>query len=96
MIAGHVDSTTGVAVFWDLRKLGQGDEIFVAGDDGAERRFIVGGWETYEDTDAPLIRIFGPATSAHLNLITCDSNSRFERSYGSYTGALVLYADAAP
>ncbi len=96
VIAGHVDSTTGVAVFWDLRKLNMGDEIFVIGDDGIERRFIVGGWETYQDSDAPLVRIFGPTTSTHLNLITCDSNSRFERSYGSYTGALVLYADAAP
>jgi len=96
VIAGHVDSTTGVAVFWDLRKLNQGDELFVTGDDGAERRFVVGGWETYEDTAAPLVRIFGPSTSTHLNLITCDSNSRFERSYASYTGALVLYADATP
>jgi len=93
---GHVDSFTGSAVFWDLRKLNAGDEIFVLGDDGITRRFLVTGWETYPYDSTPLNRIFSSSTGAHLNLITCDQNSAFDRSVHSYNGALVVYADAAP
>src|SRR5918998_469877 len=70
-IAGHVDSKRGPAVFWDLRKLKPGDEVYAIGDDGVERRFVVTVLEFYKRPDAPLQRIFGPAPGTHLNLITC-------------------------
>jgi len=47
-IAGHVDSKTGPAVFWELPTLKPGDAIFVVGDDGVERRFVVTGRESYQ------------------------------------------------
>lgn len=91
VISGHVDSVSGPAVFWDLKELTAGDEVIVVGDDGTERRFVVRGWETYKATDAPLERIFGPTETIALNLITCDRNSAFDRSIGSYTGNVVVY-----
>lgn len=97
VIDGHVDSAvSGIAVFWSLRQLVAGDEIRVLGDDGVERRFLVTGWETYAYTDVPLGRIFGPASGAHLNLITCDQNSHFDYTKREYGGSLVVYADSAP
>jgi sortase (surface protein transpeptidase) len=95
-IAGHVDSKTGKAVFWDLHTLKAGDEIFVTGDDGVERRFVVSGVQSYGRTDAPLQQIFGPTNERHLNIITCDSSSNFDRSKGEYAANIVVYTTYAP
>ena len=93
-IAGHVDSKRGKAVFWDLRKLKPGDEVYVVGSDGVERRFVVTVLEVYKRADAPLTRIFGGAPGTHLNLITCDG--AFDRNRQEYDSNLVVYADYAP
>ncbi len=95
VIDGHVDSTTGKAIFWDLRKLLRGDAIIVVGSDGVERRFVVMGSESYIRDAVPLDRVFGPTTGTHLNLITCDATSTFDRTHGAYAGNLVVYAEAA-
>ena len=95
-IAGHVDSKTGPAVFWELPTLKPGDAIFVVGDDGVERRFVVTGRESYQRADAPLERIFGSTTARQLNLITCDPSSAFDRSKGGYASNVVIYAALAP
>jgi hypothetical protein len=94
VIDGHVDSTTGKAIFWDLRKLVHGEQIIVVGDDGVERHFVVSDTGAYATADVPLARVFGPATGAHLNLITCDSNTTFNQTTHSYDGNLIVYADA--
>jgi len=95
-IAGHVDSKTGKAVFWDLHTLKAGDEIFVTGDDGVERRFVVSGVQSYGRADAPLQQIFGPTNERHLNIITCDSNSNFDRTKNEYAANIVVYTTYAP
>lgn len=94
VISGHVDSTTGAALFWDLHKLVPGDTIGVVGDNGIERQFVVKASERYTPRDVPLTRIFGAADGVHLNLITCDADTPFDRASGSYTGYLLVYADA--
>lgn len=96
VIDGHVDSTTGKAVFWDLRKLVRGDQIIIVGDDGVERRFSVTETGAYPHTDVPLNRVFGPSPGIHLNLITCDQTSSFDFTKRQYAGNLVVYADALP
>ena len=93
-IAGHVDSKRGEAVFWNLRKLKPGDEVYVVGSDGVERRFVVTLLEFYKRTDAPLQRIFGAADGRHLNLITCAGV--FDRGRQEYDSVLVVYTDLAP
>ena len=94
-IDGHVDSTTGTAVFWDLPKLTPGDVIIVVGSDGVERRFRVTAVETYLRDAVPLARVFGPTTAVRLNLITCDARSAFDRARGTYAGNVVVYTEAA-
>jgi len=93
-IAGHVDSKTGKAVFWDLARLKPGDEIFVVGDDGVTRRFVVASRDSYERTNAPLQQIFGPTSERHLNIITCDRTTPF--SNGTYAANVVVYTTYAP
>jgi len=97
VINGHVDSAVqGAAVFWKLRTLVPGNEIIVTGDNGTTQRFVVTGIEKYDDANAPLTRIYGSADGAHLNLVTCDQTSSFDRRLGSYLGSYVIYTDAAP
>ncbi len=93
-IAGHVDSKRGEAVFWNLRKLKPGDEVYVVGSDGVERRFVVKLLEFYKRTDAPIHRIFGATDGRHLNLITCAGV--FDRGRQEYDSVLVVYTDLAP
>ncbi len=94
VISGHVDSTTGEALFWNLRKLVPGDTISVLDENGIERQFVVTAAERYAPADVPLDRIFGAADGIHLNLITCDADTPFDRASGAYTGYLLVYADA--
>ena len=94
VIAGHVDSKTGIAVFWYLAKLKPGNEVFVVGADGVTRRFVVDALNSYGRTDAPLQRIFGPTAERHLNIITCDSSTPF--ADGHYASNVVVYTTYAP
>ena len=93
VIAGHLDSTTGPAVFYRLEDLGPGDEIITTTADGQEYRFIVTTSEVYDAADAPLERIFGNALRPQLNLITCDG--AFDRSQRQYDKRLVVYTELA-
>jgi hypothetical protein len=93
VMAGHLDSKTGPAIFWRLRELRPGDDLFVRSDDGQERRFVVQGTETYRFDDAPLERIFAAADGALLNLITCGGT--FDRRSENYDQRLVVFAALA-
>ena len=71
-IAGHVDyAGLGQVVFWDLDKLGPGDEVFVDTAGGATLRFVVRDSVYYRPENAPLQDIFGQTSAVNLNLITC-------------------------
>lgn len=93
VIAGHLDSKTGPAVFYDLEDLKPGDEIITTSEDGQEFHFIVTTSEVYDADDAPLDRIFGNAIRPHLNLITCDG--AFDRSIRQYDKRLVVFTELA-
>jgi LPXTG-site transpeptidase (sortase) family protein len=92
VIAGHLDTASGKpAVFWDLRRLKKGDKIYVVADDGTTRTFVVRERETYPMDDAPMQRIFGVSSGAHLNLITC--NGQWQEHLNTYARRLVVYTD---
>ena len=95
VLAGHVDSKTGPAVFYKLRDLVPGSVIEVSLGNGAETlRYVVSGTARYPEHEAPLDRIFGPAEHSELVLITCAGD--FDFSAGAYPDRLVIYADLAP
>jgi len=72
VIDGHLDRPGGYpAVFWRLRDLRVGDEVFVRNTDGTTRHFQVTRIALYKPETAPFQDIFGNRSGAYLNLITC-------------------------
>ncbi|MCA1030810.1 class F sortase [Bacillus timonensis] len=91
VLAGHVDSKKGPAVFFYLKTLKVGDEIIVTDKDNQIRTFNVTETVSYPRNDAPLDRIFGYTYRSQLILITC--NGVYDRSTGEHSERLVVYAD---
>jgi sortase (surface protein transpeptidase) len=91
VIDGHLDWTTGPAVFWNLGKLHAGDEIQVVAQDGAVLRFNVTRAVRVPYT-APPAGLFSTSGSAHLSLITCAGSW----DVGKKTYQQRLVVDAAP
>jgi LPXTG-site transpeptidase (sortase) family protein len=91
VIAGHVDSKAGPAVFYRLRELTMGDRIDVARG-GATLHFTVTAIRWYPKTEFPTDEVYGPTPDRQLRLITC--GGVFDRSLRSYRDNLVVYAVA--
>lgn len=90
VLAGHVDSRTGPAVFWRLRDLRPGQEVEVDRADGTAVRFTVTGVTRSAKADFPTEAVFGPTPRAELRLVTC--GGEFDRSRRSYTDNVVVTA----
>ncbi|WP_286170852.1 class F sortase [Bacillus sp. NTK071] len=88
VLAGHVDSKEGPAIFFYLDKLAEGDEIMLTGKDGEKLTFVVTGKESYPYQNSPIEKIFGSTESRSLNLITCTGT--FNRSKGTHEERLVV------
>ena len=93
MIAGHVDSKTGPAVFHHLRELERGDEIRVRRRDGTVGRFVVRGSEQHPKDRFPTQRVYGRTREPTLRLVTCSGD--FDARTGHYTDNTIVFADAA-
>ena len=90
VIAGHVDSKTGPAVFYRLRDLHRGDAIVVTRRDGSTVRFTVQRSASYPKNRFPTNAVYGPTAKPALRLITCSGT--FDRSTGHYLDNTVVYA----
>jgi Sortase domain len=93
VIAGHVDSRTGPAVFYRLRELRPGDTVQVERADGVRLRFVVEQARSFPKAAFPTAEVFGPAPWAALRLVTCGGT--FDRARGSYRDNLVVFARLA-
>jgi LPXTG-site transpeptidase (sortase) family protein len=89
VIAGHVDSKDGKAVFYDLNQLRTGDEIQVLRG-GQWVTFQVTGTEQYAKSSFPTKRVYGNTPDAELRLITC--GGEFDRTLQSYRDNIVVFA----
>jgi sortase (surface protein transpeptidase) len=92
VIAGHVDSKTGPAVFYRLRDLQPGDPVEVRREDGRVVTFRVTRLEQHAKDEFPSEAVYGPVPDAELRLITC--GGEFDRSSGHYLDNLVVFAVA--
>lgn len=92
VLAGHVDSRNGPAVFFELDSLQPGDEIVVTGEEG-RRRFLVDDVGQYPKDQLP-DEVFGFGDAQpQLRLITCGGS--FDESSGHYRDNVVVYASRA-
>ncbi|WP_212029809.1 class F sortase [Metabacillus lacus] len=89
VLAGHVDSKTGPAVFFNLGHLEKDDEIMVKDQKGKTLTFIVQKKESFPRSDAPIQEIFGPSDQKSLNVITCSGT--FNRAEGTHEERLVVF-----
>jgi hypothetical protein len=91
VIAGHVDSTAGPAVFYRLGDLRRGDAIRVGRDDGTTADFVVDRVEEYPKDRFPTSDVYGNTTDrAELRLITCGGD--FDHRTGHYVDNIVVFA----
>ncbi len=89
VIAGHVDSRTGPAVFYKLRDLLPGDVVQVLrGEHWID--FEVTATGRYPKDHFPTAEVYGPTPDAQLRLITC--GGFFDRARDSYRDNVVVYA----
>lgn len=89
VLDGHVDSKTGPAVFYNLKKLEKGDEVKVTDKNGKTLVFVVTDKTAYPRDNAPIEKIFGYTNQKSLNLITC--TGLFDRGVGTHQQRLVVY-----
>jgi LPXTG-site transpeptidase (sortase) family protein len=93
VIAGHVDSRSGPAVFFHLDELSAGDEIVVDGSGGTVT-FTVEHLEQHPKDDFPTDLVYhGDEDRPALRLITCGGT--FDRSTGHYRDNIIVFAGLA-
>lgn len=90
VIAGHVDSRTGPAVFFRLGELRRGAAIIVERADGSRVDFRVERSGRYPKTAFPTAEVYGPTAAPALRLITC--SGAFDSATGHYLDNTVVYA----
>ncbi|MDG4782848.1 class F sortase [Micromonospora sp. WMMD961] len=91
VLAGHLDSRRGPAVFARLGELRPGDRVEVWR--GGQRLSfrVTGSLRTRKDR-FPTAAVYGPTPGAELRLVTCGGD--FDRRRGHYTDNVVVFAVA--
>ncbi|MEV4498273.1 class F sortase [Micromonospora arborensis] len=84
VIVGHVDTTSGPAVFHKLRELRDGDEIEVTRTDRSVAVFEVNSVEKFDKGRLPVDEVYGDFSRPSLRLITCG---------GQWVGGETGYSD---
>lgn len=89
VVAGHVDSTTGPAVFDRLPQLRVGATVDVIDDYGALSRYRVESVSDYAKDEFPTAVVFGAVPADEIRLITCSGD--FNATVGSYERNVVVF-----
>jgi sortase (surface protein transpeptidase) len=90
VIAGHIDSVRGPAVFYRLSLLRPGDRVYVRRADGSVAVFGVTGVGLYPKDHFPTAEVYGSVPGPELRLITCGGT--FDWARHSYLSNVVVYA----
>ncbi|MGW7001773.1 class F sortase [Streptomyces sp. NPDC054933] len=90
VLAGHVDTMAGPAVFYNLGSLHKGNTVEVARADHRTAVFTIYGIEVYAKESFPTEKVYADSTAPEIRLITC--GGAFSKKTHSYTGNVVVYA----
>ena len=91
VIAAHVDSHHGPAVFYHLGSLKEGAKVLVLRKDGSTARFVVDKVARYSKSNFPTATVYGDTKGrAELRLITC--GGAVDQATGHYVDNVVAFA----
>ncbi|MFC8447517.1 class F sortase [Kitasatospora sp. NPDC057223] len=90
VVAGHVDTRTGPAVFLLLRMLLPGNKIEVTRADGTIAVFSVDSVRTFPKDAFPDDLVYGRTSDAQLRLITCGGS--YDKKRKDYLDNVVVFA----
>ncbi|MFC5930386.1 class F sortase [Cryobacterium melibiosiphilum] len=90
VIAGHVDSRSGPAVFFRLGELVPGDRFTLTGVDGTGYEYEVVKVEDHAKAAFPTVDVFGAIMRDEVRLITC--GGEYNEAIGRYVDNLVVFA----
>jgi len=90
LVAGHVDSKAGPAVFYRLKDLVPGDLVTVDRADNTSSVFKVVDKVTYTRANFPDDVVYRVTGKPSLHLVTCDG---FDPAIGHYGANLVVFAE---
>ena len=90
VLLGHVDSTSGPAVFYRLRELRPGDQVEVVRADRTVVRFTVDRVEQYPKSRFPTDDVYYPTFTPKLRLVTCGGS--FDPVIHHYRSNVIVFA----
>jgi sortase (surface protein transpeptidase) len=93
IILGHVDSATGISVFFYIKTLRPGNEIEIVRADGSTAVFTVDGAQKVTKATFPTSAVYGNVGYPSVRLITC--GGPFDAATGQYLDNIVVYAHLA-
>lgn len=94
VIAGHIDSTDGPAVFFRLDELVTGDQVIVEGPGGDTVTFQVETVEQFAKDSFPTERVYSFTRHPTLRLVTC--GGPFDDTIGHYEDNVIAFARRVP
>ncbi len=89
VVAGHLDSKTGPAVFYHVQDLRFGDRVFISFDDGSNTSYTVRQIERIDKDKFPSQRVYNSG-KGEVRLVTC--GGKFNKHTGHYEDNIVVYA----
>ncbi|MBM7443205.1 class F sortase [Streptomyces sp. HB132] len=93
VVAGHVDTKTGPAVFLLLSTLKAGRTVDITRQDGTVATFKVDSVETFSKAEFPSKRVYDDNGSPQLRLITC--GGVYDKKKKDYEDNVVVFAHLA-
>ncbi|MCK7627413.1 class F sortase [Streptomyces sp. RS10V-4] len=90
IVAGHVDTKTGPAVFLQLETLKPGSTVEITREDGLVATFKIDSVETFSKANFPNDRVYADTPDAQLRLITC--GGAYDRKAKDYVANVVAFA----
>ena len=89
VVVGHVDSYTGPAAFFRLRKVRAGDVISIRFSRGVSRQFVVNDVQQVDKDNFPTRRVYRDDPSG-IRLVTC--GGEFDTKLRHYNDNLIVFA----
>jgi sortase (surface protein transpeptidase) len=93
VLLGHVDSTRGPGIFFDLYRIRAGSLVEVDRSDGSTARFRITKVARVAKTRFPTDLVYAPTLDPTLRLVTCGGS--FDPARGSYRDNIIAFAEAA-